>query len=31
MKCPELVGFYPLYGSSELYDTDTLIKFWFNN
>lgn len=28
---PELVGFYPLYGSSELYETDTIIKFWFNN
>jgi hypothetical protein len=31
VKLPELVGFNPLYGSSELYDTDTVIKFWFNN
>ena len=31
VKLPELVGFNPLYGSSELYETDTVIKFWFNN
>ncbi len=31
VKLPELVGFYPLYGSSELSETDTVIKFWFNN
>lgn len=31
MKCPELVGFYPIYGSTELYETDTQIRFWFNN
>lgn len=24
-KCPELVGFYPQYGSTELYETDTQI------
>jgi hypothetical protein len=31
MKCPELVGFFPIYGSTELYETDTQIRFWFNN
>ena len=30
-KCPELVGFRPLYGSTELYDSDTVINFWFNS
>lgn len=29
--CPELVGFNPMYGSSELSESDTIIKFWFNN
>ena len=30
-KCPELVGFYPLYGSTELSESDTVIRFSFNN
>lgn len=30
-KCPELVGFNPMYGSSEMSEFDTVIKFSFNN
>ena len=28
-KVPELVSFYPNYGSTELYESDTVIKFNF--
>lgn len=28
-KCPELISFMPLYGSTELYETDSVIQFNF--